>query len=122
MENQSNPHHLILGELNDFLTGFVLADTLDERYRQKIAKKLVLNGRFEKKNIESNAVLEVIVQERKAILKIDFLVEFEKKIIALIKYAPGSLVTRRLSTLALSRIIKPYLSATLFLYSHCCWI
>ena len=34
-------HHLIMGELEDFLTGEVLADTHDERYRQKIARYLV---------------------------------------------------------------------------------
>ncbi|MCK7466807.1 MAG: hypothetical protein MZU91_00755 [Desulfosudis oleivorans] len=34
-------HHLILGKLTDFLTGEILDDTLDERYRQKIARWLV---------------------------------------------------------------------------------
>ena len=108
MENQSNPHHLVLGKLKDFLTGSVLTDTHDERYRQKIAKKLVLDGRFEKKDIESNITLEVVAGQKKAAIKVDFLVKYQEKPIALIKYAPGSLVTRRLSTLALSRIIKPY--------------
>ncbi|MBT3178823.1 MAG: adenosine deaminase [Desulfobacula sp.] len=108
MENQSNPHHLVLGKLNDFLTGTILPDTLDERYRQKIAKSLVIDCKFEKKNIQKNMSLEVIAGLKKAVIKIDFLVDFHKKTIVLIKFAPGSLVTRRLSTLALSRIIKPY--------------
>ena len=108
MENQSNSHHLVLGKLNDFLTGSVLADTLDERYRQKIAKSLVMDSRFEKKDIESNITLEVVAGYKKAALKVDFLVKYQRKTIAMIKYAPGSLVTRRLSTLAVSRIIKPY--------------
>ncbi len=108
MENQSNPHHLVLGELKDFLTGSVLTDTLDERYRQEIVKKIVLEGRFEKKDIESNITLKVAAGQRKALIKIDFLVKYQGKIISIIKYAPGSLVTRRLSTLALSRIIRPY--------------
>ena len=108
MENQSNPHHLVLGKLKDFLTGSVLADTLDERFRQKIAKNLVIDGKFEKTDIESNIILEVIAGLKKATIKIDFLINFQGKAIALIKYAPGSLVTRRLSTLALSRIIRPY--------------
>ncbi|MEZ4529113.1 MAG: hypothetical protein R2941_24640 [Desulfobacterales bacterium] len=34
-------HHLVLGELEDFITGETLEDTLDERYRQKIARMLV---------------------------------------------------------------------------------
>jgi len=108
MKNQSNPHHLVLGELNDFLTGSVLTDTLDERYLQKIAKHLVIKGGFQKADISNNIGFEVEAGDRKATMKIDFLIKFQGKIIALIKYAPGSLVTRRLSTLGLSRIIKPY--------------
>ncbi len=108
MENQSNPHHLVLGKLKDFLTGSILTDTLDERYRQKIAKQLVINGGFKKTDIISNFDLEVSAGKRKAVIKIDFLIQFQNKIVALIKYSPGSLVTRRLSTLGLSRIIKSY--------------
>ncbi|MBU8911589.1 MAG: type I restriction enzyme HsdR N-terminal domain-containing protein, partial [Desulfobacterales bacterium] len=108
MESQSNPHHLVLGKLNDFLTGSVIADTLDERYRQKIAKNLVIDGSFKKKDIKSNINIEIAAGDKKAVIKVDFLVKYQNKIIAVIKYAPGSLVTRRLSTLALSRIIKPY--------------
>ncbi|MBW2653512.1 MAG: type I restriction enzyme HsdR N-terminal domain-containing protein [Deltaproteobacteria bacterium] len=108
MENKSNLHHLVLGKLNDFLTGSVLADTLDERYRQKIAKNLVIDGRFEKKDIKSNITLEVVAGHKRAAIKVDFLVTYQGKTIAMIKYAPGSLVTRRLSTLAISRILKPY--------------
>ncbi|MFH2092676.1 MAG: type I restriction enzyme HsdR N-terminal domain-containing protein [Pseudomonadota bacterium] len=108
MDIQSNEHHLVLGQLNDFLTGQVLADTLDERYRQKIAKKLVLDKGFVPSDICSNKIIEVVVGSKKARLKIDFLVHYEDHIICLIKYAPGSLVTRRLSTLALSRIVVPY--------------
>jgi hypothetical protein len=108
MEIQSNPHHLVLGELDDFLTGSILPDTLDERYRQKIAKKLVFNGGFKKTDIERNIVIEVMAGEKKSTVKVDFLISLQKKVIMLIKFSPGSLVTRRLSTLGLSRIIKPY--------------
>ena len=108
MENQSNPHHLVLGQLKDFLSGSILTDTLDERYRQKIAKQLVNNGGFKKSEIISNFVLEISAGQRKAVIKVDFLIRFQNKIVTLIKYSPGSLVTRRLSTLGLSRIIKPY--------------
>lgn len=108
MENQSNPHHLILGELDDFLTGKRLPDTLDERYRQKIAKNIVITCKFKKQDIHSNIPITIKAGNRKAILKVDFLVKFNGKTVVLIKYAPGSLVTRRLSTLALSRIVEPY--------------
>ena len=108
MEKQSNPHHLVLGKLKCFLTSAVISDTLDERYLQKIAKQLVLNGGFKKTDILNSVDLEILAGERKASIKVDFLIRFQKKIVALIKYSPGSLVTRRLSTIGLSRLIKPY--------------
>ncbi len=108
MGSQSNPHHFVFGKLKDFLTGDILPDTLDERYRQKIAKTLVINCCFEKKTIKNNMSLEIGAGVKKAIIKIDFLIDFQGKTVGLIKFAPGSLVTRRLSTLALSRIIRPY--------------
>ena len=36
-----NGHHLILGELTDTITRETLADTHDERQRQKLARLLV---------------------------------------------------------------------------------
>jgi hypothetical protein len=108
MKAISNPHHLILGKLNDFLTGVEMTDTHDERYRQKIAEKLVLEKGFDRADIEANTGIEISAGGKKARIKIDFLIHYQHKIFGLIQYAPGSLVTRRLSTLALSRIIRPY--------------
>ena len=108
MNTESNPHHLLLGRLNDFLTGADIPDTHDERYRQKIARLLVLEKQFDKADIEAHTGLEISVGGKKAKIKMDYLVRLQGNIVMLIKYAPGSLVTRRLSTLALSRIIRPY--------------
>ena len=105
---ESNEHHLVLGQLNDFLTGRILADTHDERYRQKIAKILVRDKGYQPADILSGRTLELNAGDKKARMKIDFLIQIENHIVTMIKYAPGSLVTRRLSTLALSRIIEPY--------------
>ncbi len=60
-------HHLVYGFLKDFITGEVVPDTDDERYRQKIARMLV----------------EVI------------------------RYGPGSLVTRQRSAIAAARVLNP---------------
>ena len=45
-------HHLILGELIDFITGETIQDTHDERYRQKLARLLVEHKGYVKKEIE----------------------------------------------------------------------
>lgn len=108
MEAKDNPHHLVLGKLTDYLSGKVLSDTHDERYRQKIAKLLVQKAGFLKQDIASNIPMTVTAGSHKAILKIDFIVTVKNKNIMLIKYAPGSLVTRRLPTLALSRVAVNY--------------
>ncbi|WP_022668312.1 type I restriction enzyme HsdR N-terminal domain-containing protein [Desulfospira joergensenii] len=105
---ETNPHHLIMGELIDFLSGRVLADTHDERYRQKLARLLIMNLGYAKEDIRKETELTVSAGSQRAKLKIDFLVQARDKTGMVIKYAPGSLVTRRLSNLALSRIIHPY--------------
>ena len=105
---EKNPHHLVLGELIDFLTGEKKIDTHDERYRQKIAKHLVQALGYAKKDIQQNRLLNVTAANQTARIRVDFLVTTHDKIGMLIKYAPGSLVTRRLSNLAVSRIIVPY--------------
>lgn len=104
---EKNPHHLIMGELTDFLTGEILADTHDERYRQKLARLLVKLG-YAKADIEKNRGVIIRAGGRRASLKVDFLVYKNGAAVMMIKYAPGSLVTRRLSNLALSRIIFDY--------------
>jgi hypothetical protein len=67
-------HHLILGELIDFVTGEVLEDTLDERYRQNISRFLVDQKGFRKSEIEPRRKLLLEAGEKKAIVKIDFLI------------------------------------------------
>ncbi len=107
MEKKANTHHLVLGTLKDFLTGQEVPDTHDERYRQKIAKKLVTQKGFTRQDIEANMLIHVAAGDKKAGLKADFCLSVLNRRTVMIKYAPGSLVTRRLSALALSRMIDP---------------
>lgn len=108
MPVEYNEHHLILGELEDFITGEIVADTHDERFRQKIAKLLVESCNFDKVQIKKNVVQIIQAGNKKARIKIDFLVESHGKIIMLVKYNPGSIITRRQTCIALSRIAAPY--------------
>jgi hypothetical protein len=100
-------HHLILGELVDFITGKTLKDTHDERYRQKIGRLLVNRKGYLKADIEPRKELLVEADTKKAILKIDFVVTLAGRVGMVIKYGPGSLVTRRRAVLAVSRLIAP---------------
>jgi len=101
-------HHLILGELEDYLTGEVLADTHDERYRQKIARFLVEQKGYCRADIAPRKPLVVAAGTRKGRLTVDFTIAVDGRTAMVIKYAPGSLVTRYRPTLAISRLVAPY--------------
>lgn len=103
-----NDHHLVLGTLTDFLTGEDIPDTLDERYLQNIARLLVREKGFHPSDIIRNHKLTVEAVGKKAILKIDFIIKIEQSNFMVIKYGPGSLITRHRSALAASRLIGPY--------------
>ncbi|MBT8365675.1 MAG: type I restriction enzyme HsdR N-terminal domain-containing protein [Deltaproteobacteria bacterium] len=101
-------HHLLLGELNDLITGETIKDTYDERYRQKIARLLVRHKGYLVSDVEPRKSLLLQAGENRAIIKIDFSIKISERICMIIKYGPGSLVTRRRSLLAASRILAPY--------------
>ncbi|MGD8992830.1 MAG: type I restriction enzyme HsdR N-terminal domain-containing protein [Desulfobacterales bacterium] len=101
-------HHLILGELVDFITGEILKDTHDERYRQKIARLLVNQKGYAKTDIEPRKALVVQAGDKKAVLKVDFIIRLAQKVSMVVNYGPGSMVTRRRSALAVSRLVAAY--------------
>ena len=103
-----NSGHLILGELVDFITGETIEDTHDERSRQKLARLLVEKKGYNKNEIKSRCELSVSAGANEAIVKIDFLITLSDKICMIIKYSPGSLVTRHRPVLAASRLVVPY--------------
>ncbi len=103
-----NKHHLILGTLKDFLTNDILDDTHDERYRQKLSRLLVENKGYQKEEILSGHKLVVRAENKKAIIKVDFLITMGHNISMIIKYSPGSIVSRRRSSLAMSRVVSSY--------------
>jgi len=101
-------HHLILGELDDLITGETINDTHDERYRQKIARLLVDRKGYLKSDIEPRQSLLVQAGDNRAIIKIDFLINLSGRRCMIIKYGPGSLVTRQRPVLAASRLAASY--------------
>ena len=101
-------HHLILGEGTDFITGETIIDTHDERYRQKIARLLIDDKGYQKNDVTPRKDLLVQAGENRAVIKIDFLINLSGKVCMIIKFGPGSIVTRRRPLLAASRILEPY--------------
>ena len=103
-----NGHHLILGELDDFITGETLKDTHDERYRQRLARFLVDQKGYAKEDLTPRKSLILKAGDNRAAITIDFLVYLSGRACMVINFGPGSIVTRRRSLLAISRIIMPY--------------
>ena len=97
-------HHLLLGHVRDYLTGNMVEDTHDERYRQKIARILVAEKGYLKFEIEAGRVIRVEAGPYQGLVTADFIVRLEGADCMLIKYGPGSIVTRRRGALAASRL------------------
>ena len=108
MDKKMAGHHLILGQTTDFITGESLDDTLDERYRQKLARILVNEKGYRKEEIHPRFELLIRADDNSAIIKIDYSITLSGKVCMIIKYGPGSLVTRHQPALAASRLVAPY--------------
>jgi len=103
-----NGHHLILGKLVDYLNGETLVDTHDERYRQSLAKMLVERKGYRKTDLRSRQGLKVSAGDKCAQIQIDFAVVLHDRIVMIIRYGPGSLVTRHRPSIAASRLMAPF--------------
>lgn len=103
-----NGHHLILGKLVDYISGDTIVDTHDERYRQALAKLLVDEKGYHKSDVVSRRKLTIRAGDKCAQIQIDFSILVEETIVMIIRYGPGSLVTRHRPTLAASRIMTTY--------------
>jgi len=103
-----NDHHLILGQLVDFITGETIDDTHDERYRQKIARLLVDEKGYDKSEIDARRAITLDVDGRCARVPVTFMVSVGRRAAMLIHYGPGSLVTRYRPALAMARLAEPY--------------
>ena len=97
-----------MGKLTDFITGETLPDTHDERYRQTLAKLLVNQKGYLKTELTPRVELRIAAGDKRAIIRIDLTVYLQRRIAMIIRFGPGSLVTRQRPSLAASRLITPY--------------
>ncbi|MEW6108129.1 MAG: type I restriction enzyme HsdR N-terminal domain-containing protein [Nitrospirota bacterium] len=98
----------ILGKTTDFITGREIKDTDDERYRQKLARFLVEERGYKKEDIVGRLKFRFDIDGRNVLSMIDFVVEIDGKSFMIIKYGPGSLVTRERPALAIARVLEQY--------------
>ncbi len=98
-------HHMIYGSLVDFVTGEPLVDTDDERYRQKLARLLVAEKGFAKGELEMRRRIETLFARQFVVSKIDIVVSIAGQRIMVVRYGPGSLITRERPAIAAARVL-----------------
>ncbi len=101
-------HKRILGKTIDFITGREITDTDDERYRQKIARFLVEEKGYLKQDIAVKRKLIMEIEGEKVASMIDFVIKIEGMSFMIIRYGPGSLVTRERPAIASARVLESY--------------
>jgi hypothetical protein len=98
---------VVYGQLTDLISGESLADTEDERLRQQIARHLLTECGFSRQQIRCRLQVPIAAGEKHAEVPLDFLVSLEGVPAMIIRYGPGSIVTRHRPALALARLLGP---------------
>ncbi|MDR9501155.1 MAG: type I restriction enzyme HsdR N-terminal domain-containing protein [Desulfurivibrionaceae bacterium] len=98
-------HHLIYGQCLDYITGQQLVDTDDERRRQELARLMVEEKGWPKEDIEMRLTIETLFNRHFVTSKITMVLGMDGRQCLLVRYAPGSLVTRERSAVAAARVL-----------------
>ncbi len=110
-------HHMIYGTLLDCLTGQAIVDTDDERYRQKIARFLITEKGYNKIELIPRLKIETLFNHNFVTSTIDLVITLLERRLILLRYGPGSLVTRERPAIAAARVLTteyiiPYVVVT----------
>lgn len=98
-------HHLVYGRLDDYLTGEKLVDTDDERFRQQLARMMVEEKGYNKEELEPRCFVETLFNRHFVRSTIDLTVTVAGRRFMIIRYGPGSLVSRERSAIAAARVM-----------------
>lgn len=100
-------HHLIYGTLVDYLTGEELPDSDDERIRQRLAKMLVEEKNYPRETLTPRLRIETLFSSNFVVSTIDLTVFHENRPFMVVRYGPGSLVSRERAAIAAARVLHP---------------
>jgi hypothetical protein len=99
-------HHLVYGTLKDLLTGEELVDTDDERIRQQISRMMVDERGYRPDELQPRLTIETLFTRNFVTSTIDLTVLIEGRQTMIVRYGPGSLVSRERSALAAARVLN----------------
>ena len=100
-------HHIVYGELQDYLTGEILQDTDDERIRQDLARFFVKKLGYAKEELEPRLTIVTQFNGIRVESTVELTISLENKRFIILRYGPGSLVTREKAAIAAARILDP---------------
>lgn len=104
--SEHRSHHLVYGTLNDYLTGEELTDTDDERIRQDLSRLLVEKRGYQRQDLQPRLFIETLFTKNFVRSTIDITVTIEGRQVMIIRYGPGSLVSRERAALAAARVLN----------------
>jgi hypothetical protein len=112
-------HHYIYGTCVDYITGETIVDTDDERCRQDLAKFLVEKKGYAKNDLEPRLCIETLYNGQYVASTIDITVREDDKRFMILRFAPGSIVTRERSAIAAARVLEPSYQIPLVVVTNC---
>ena len=112
-------HHIVYGTLQDYLTGEELPDTDDERCRQQLARLLVEEKGYSADELEPRLVIETKFNNQFVSSLIELTVTLQHRRIMIIRYGPGSLVTRERPAIAAARLLESDYRIPLAVVTNC---
>ncbi|MGW8193339.1 MAG: type I restriction enzyme HsdR N-terminal domain-containing protein [Desulforhopalus sp.] len=101
------PHHLIYGTLHDYLTGEELTDTDDERIRQELSRMMVEEKGYARELLTPRLKIETLFSRSFVTSTIELTVTTCDRQFLIIRYGPGSLVSRERAAIAAARVLNP---------------
>ena len=99
-------HHLVYGTLQDFLTDAELTDTDDERFRQQLARMMVEELGYHRDELEPRRYIETLFSSQFVRSTIELTANLKGKRFLVLRYGPGSLVSRERSAIAAARVLE----------------
>jgi hypothetical protein len=104
----THEHHLVYGTLFDYLTGEKLTDTDDERIRQGISKRMVEELGYSRHELIPRLTIETLFTRNFVTSVIDLTVMLANRYCMIVRYGPGSLVSRERAACAAARVLTPH--------------
>jgi len=112
-------HHYIYGTCVDYITGQTIVDTDDERCRQELAQFMVEKKGYAKNDLEPRLCIETLYSKQFVASTIDITVRVLGKRLMIMRFAPGSIVTRERPAIAAARVLEPGYQIPLAVVTNC---